>query len=377
MGRLFWKFFAVFMLAQVLTVAGVSTAIWLRHRDAPAGAAFAPGPPPPMHAAPPDGPPGPPPPRPPGPPDHRGPPGLAFPVEPLAAGILASLVVAALLAWYVSTPIRSLREAFAAAARGELGFRIGDRMGRRRDELADLGPAFDRTAAQLEALVAGQRRLLHDVSHELRSPLARLQAAVGLARQQPENLDATMERIEREAARMDAMIDELLTLSRIETGIDERRREPIALAELVDEVIADAQFEQQATGRDVDLAADVVLPVQLALHGNAAMLHRAVENVVRNALRHSPAKGCVRVTARAAADGRAAEVTITDEGPGVPESELEAIFAPFFRGRSADGSRGHGLGLAIARKVIEAHGGRITAANRKTGGLAVTIVLPA
>jgi signal transduction histidine kinase len=292
-------------------------------------------------------------------------------------GILASLVVAAILAWYVATPIRSLREAFDAAARGRLDFRIGGRMGRRRDELADLGPAFDRTATQLEALVDGQRRLLHDVSHELRSPLARLQAAVGLARQQPENLDATMDRIEREAGRMDRLIDELLTLSRVETGIDDGQAESIALAELVDEVIADAQFEQRAAGGSVVLEADVVLPDDLVLHGNPPMLHRALENVVRNAVRHSPADGRVRVVARAPAAARAVELTITDEGPGVPAAVLEAIFVPFFRGRNAQGSRGNGLGLAIARKVIEAHRGRITAVNRSTGGLAVSIVLPA
>jgi len=377
MGRLFWKFFAVFMLAQVVTVAGVSTAIWLRHRDASSNVTMQPGPPPgppPEIMRGPDAPPGLPPP-PPG--ERRGPPGPAFPVEPLAAGILASFAVAALLAWYVAKPIRSLREAFAAAAKGHLDFRIGDRMGRRRDELADLGPAFDRTAAQLQALVDGQRRLLHDVSHELRSPLARLEAAVGLARQQPENLDASMDRIEREAGRMDSLIDELLTLSRIETGIGGRPGEIIALADLVAEVIADAEFEQRAAGKAVILEADDALATGAHVTGDAQMLHRALDNVVRNAVRHSPAGGRVRVAIGPARNGRGIEVTVRDQGPGVPAEELEAIFEPFFRGRSADGSRGHGLGLAIARRVIEAHRGRITAANAADGGLVVTIALPA
>lgn len=378
MGRLFWKFFAVFMLAQVVTVAGVSTWIWLRHRDASFNGAMQPGPPPgppPEIMRGPDAPPGRLPPPPPG--ERRGPPGPAFPVEPLAAGILASFAVAALLAWYVAKPIRSLREAFAAAAKGQLDFRIGDRMGRRRDELADLGPAFDRTAAQLQALVDGQRRLLHDVSHELRSPLARLEAAIGLARQQPENLDASMERIEREAGRMDSLIDELLTLSRIETGIGTRPGESIALGELVAEVLADAEFEQRAAGKSVILAFDDALAGGAHFTGDAQMLHRALENVVRNAVRHSPAGGHVRVAVAPGRDGCGIDVTIRDHGPGVAPDELESIFEPFFRGRSADGSRGHGLGLAIARRVIEAHRGRITAANAPDGGLVVTIALPA
>ena len=375
MGRLFWKFFAVFMLAQVATIAGVSTAIWLRHRDAPEHQEFAHGPPPPPAAAPgresfPD--------RPPLPPPGKGgaPTRSVFPIEPLAGGLLASLAFAALLAWYVSKPIRSLREAFDAAAKGQLDARVGDTMGRRRDELADLGRAFDRTAARLKALVEGQRRLLHDVSHELRSPLARLQAAVGLARQQPEDLGASMDRIEREAARMDKLIDELLTLSRVETGMTSVMDDGVELAELLREVVEDAVFEQNAGTTPVSFETDVALPDDVGIRGNAEMLHRAVENVVRNAVRHTRPGGRIRIACRRDAARGEIELTIADEGPGVPEAELESIFAPFFRGASAGGTRGHGLGLAIARRVIEAHGGRIRAANSPAGGLVVTLRLP-
>jgi two-component system OmpR family sensor kinase len=378
MGRLFWKFFAVFMLAQVVTVAGVSTAIWLRHRDVPERQEFAPGPRPalPPDAAPgrgagPDRPPGPPPPG-----KGAGPMRSVFPIEPLAGGLLASLAFAALLAWYVAKPIRSLRQAFDAAAEGQLDARVGDSMGRRRDELADLGRAFDRTAGRLKALVDGQRRLLHDVSHELRSPLARLQAAVGLARQQPEDLEASMDRIEREAARMDKLVDELLTLSRVETGMSAARDDGIELSELVNEVVEDAMFEQRSATPPVILETDVVLPAGVGIKGNAEMLHRAVENVVRNAVRHTLPGGRVRIAGRHDAGRSEFELTIADEGPGVPEAEQEAIFEPFFRGASAGGTRGHGLGLAIARRVIEAHGGRISVANRPAGGLVVTLRLP-
>ncbi len=300
-----------------------------------------------------------------------------FPLEPLAGGLLASLGVAALLAWYVAKPIRSLREAFDAAANGHLDARVGEKMGRRRDELADLARAFDQTAARLKVLVDGQRRLLHDVSHELRSPLARMQAAVGLARQQPEHLDASMDRIEREAARMDRLVDELLVLSRVETGMSAARGERIELAELVNEVVADARFEQSSDAVHVDFETDVVVPADVGVTGNAEMLHRAVENVVRNAVRHSRPGGHVRIAGRHDATHRRIELTIADEGPGVPDAELESIFEPFVRGATASGTHGHGLGLAIARRIVEAHGGVIGAANGARGGLVVTLRLPA
>ncbi len=300
-----------------------------------------------------------------------------YPVDPIVGGILASLVVAALLAWYIAKPIGSLRSAFDAAARGDLDVRIGDSMGRRRDELADLGRDFDRTAAKLKLLMDMQRRLLHDVSHELRSPLARLQAAVGLARQQPDNVEASMERIEREAVRMDKLVDELLTLSRTEAGMGAQQTDAVDLAEIVDEVVQDASFEVGAGATPVRFETDIGALASVQVKGNAEMLHRAFENVVRNAARYTPSGGCIEVAARHDAVRREVAVTISDQGPGVAPGELEAIFQPFFRGGDVTISRGHGLGLAIARRVIEAHGGRIGASNRPTGGLCVAIVLPA
>lgn len=300
-----------------------------------------------------------------------------YPVDPIAGGILASLVVAAILAWYIAKPIGSLRSAFDAAARGDLDVRIGDSMGRRRDELADLGRDFDRTAAKLKLLMDMQRRLLHDVSHELRSPLARLQAAVGLARQQPGNVEASMERIEREAVRMDRLVDELLTLSRTEAGMGAQQTDAVDLAEIVDEVVQDASFEVGAGATPVRFESDIGALASVQVKGNAEMLHRAFENVVRNAVRYTPSGGCIEVAARHDAVRREVAVTISDQGPGVAPGELEAIFQPFFRGGDVTISRGHGLGLAIARRVIEAHGGRIGASNRPTGGLCVSIVLPA
>jgi len=435
-GRLYWKFFFFFLLAQVATVVAVSLAIWLRNLSAaqadleaaPAAeqridaaaatleregedalralaADWARQPLPPLYAVDEAGheilgrhpPPAPEagsssPSRRVALPDGRAytlyvderPPRRAgrrqfhlFPLWPLAGGVLASLLFAALLAAYVSKPIRSLRGAFDAAARGDLGVRVGNAIGRRHDELADLGHAFDRTAAQLERLMEGQRRLLHDVSHELRSPLARLQAAVGLARQQPANVDGSMERIEREAARMDRLVDELLTLSRVEAGMGAGKPERVDLVELVAQVIEDAAFEADAGGNPVQLDTDVAALDAATVDGHPEMLHRALENVVRNAVRHSPPGGRVRVSARYQPAQREVRIGVEDEGPGVPADELESIFEPFFRGSGAKTGRGHGLGLAIARRVIEAHGGTIAASNRPAGGLAVEIRLRA
>ena len=300
-----------------------------------------------------------------------------FPAEPIVFAVLASLAVATWLAWYVSKPIRSLREAFNAAARGDLDVLIGGNMGRRRDELADLGHDFDRTAARLKLLMDGQRRLLHDVSHELRSPLARLQAAVGLARQQPCNVDASMDRIERESVRMDRLIDELLILSRVEAGMGSRHEDNVDLAELVTEVVQDASFELDAQSARVTFEVDLDAVGNTNIRGDAEMLHRALENVVRNAARHTPSGGKVQIVAKFDRARRAIQLTIADEGPGVPPQELEGIFEPFFRGEGERGTTGHGLGLAIARSVVKAHGGSIRASNRASGGLAVEIIVPA
>ena len=293
------------------------------------------------------------------------------PVVPLVATLLASLIFAALLAWYFSKPIRHLRSAFEAMVSGNMEVRLGPVMGKRRDELADLGRNFDRMASHLNALIDGQRRLLHDVSHELRSPLARLQAAIGLARQQPEKLDSSLARIERESERMDRLVGELLTLSRLEAGVM-GVEEAVNVDELVSEVAADARFEAESSGRKVDFSGCG----EVCVKGRPELLHRALENVMRNALRHTPEGGKVTVEVHLDADGNALRLAVLDQGPGVPEQELGTIFEPFFRGGGSKYADGHGLGLAIAQRVIEAHGGTIRASNRMDGGLCVEIVLP-
>lgn len=311
------------------------------------------------------------------------PPGLAPGLDPgvrrrvgqsvvIAAAVLASLLFAALLAWYFSRPIRALRSAFEAAAAGDLGPRFG-RAGKTGDELSDLGRDFDRMSARLQALMDGQRRLLHDVSHELRSPLARLQAAVGLAHQRPERIASSLERIERESIRMDKLIGELLTLSRLEAAPGALRRETVDLTELLDGIVGDARFEAGTDGPQLVFDAHDCVTVP----GEPDLLWSALENVVRNAAKHGAGGASIEVGLRTE-DGHAV-IDVCDRGPGIAEQDLAAVFQPFFRagaGAARTGVDGHGLGLAIAQRVVHAHGGEIVAANRDGGGLRVTVTLP-
>ncbi len=297
----------------------------------------------------------------------------------VGAGLLASLAFSALLAWYLTKPIRHLRSGFGSLARGALDTRVAQRMGRRNDELADLGREFDRMAGQLQQLIGAQRRLLHDVSHELRSPLARLQAAIGIARQDPARRDAMLERIERDTVRVDGLVGELLTLARLEASPADAAIEEVDLAELVASIVDDARFEARAAGRE--LAYEERLE-RRHTKGRADLLHRAFENVVRNALKFAPPGSRIDVRAQAQAHGPF-RLIVADRGPGIADDERESIFEPFHRGRAAASTRsadapapGYGLGLAIARRAIELHGGHIAAAPREGGGLVVTIELP-
>lgn len=303
-----------------------------------------------------------------GPPPHG--PSWLPPLIPLLAGGVVSLLFAALLAWYFSKPIRHLREAFDAAANGQLDTRLAPAMGSRRDELADLGRDFDRMTERLQSLMNSQRRLLHDVSHELRSPLARLQVAVGLLRQRPEKLEDSMDRIERESVRMDKLVSELLTLSRLEAGMAGSMNEDFSLNEVIASVSEDARYEAGTRNCQVVLNEHC----HPALHGSAELLHRALDNVIRNAIKHSPAGGTIHIVINPHTQG--VSITVSDSGSGVTETELQSIFEPFFRSNNASSTEGHGLGLAIAHRIVQAHRGSIRARNQPDGGLLVEMVLP-
>ncbi|MRW93692.1 HAMP domain-containing protein [Duganella sp. FT80W] len=293
------------------------------------------------------------------------------PWVPIAAATLASLLFSVLLAWYFSRPIRALREAFDAAANGDLSPRFADATGKAGNELNDLGRDFDIMTARLRNLIDGQTRLLHDVSHELRSPLARLQAAIGLAHQSPEKINASLERIERESVRMDKLVGELLTLARLEAGAIKASQEQIAMADLLEQIADDARYEAASQQRTVVQEGEADVQVI----GQSDLLGRAIENVVRNAIKHSPEGGEVQLQVRSLPEASQLVIRVLDRGPGVAPSDLETIFQPFFRSSNA-GTEGHGLGLAIAQHVIEAHGGSIKATNRAGGGLCVEMILP-
>ena len=292
---------------------------------------------------------------------------------PLGAAIAASLLFSFLLAWYFARPIRDLRQAFEAASHGNLAPRF-QASGKRGDELTDLGRDFDRMTGRLRNLMDSQTRLLHDVSHELRSPLARLQAAIGLAHQQPEKMAASMQRIERESERMDKLIGELLTLSRLEAGAGQAHSEDVGIADLVHDIVDDARYEARARQLGIALAGDAAT-ADACVTGQPELLARAMENVVRNAIKHSPDGGTVNVELSRQSDWL--RIAVLDRGPGVASADLARIFEPFFRASNTQHSTdGHGLGLAIAQHVISAHGGRIGASLRSGGGLCVEMLLP-
>ncbi len=294
------------------------------------------------------------------------------PLFPIAAGIIASLVFSALLAWYFSKPIRSLQSALGAAAQGDLGQRIAPRMGGRHDELADLGQLYDHMAERLRALMDAQQRLLHDVSHELRSPLARLQAAIGLARQDPTKMEATLDRLEREAMRLDDLVGELLTLSRLEAGTGGAELESVDLVELAEAIAEDARFEAETAFRELRFQGSGTALAEV----QGELLSRAFENVIRNGIKYTQINTAVEVEASLTDDGEHFQLRVADRGPGVPDQELGSIFEPFYRGRNGHSTTGYGLGLAIAIRAVEAHGGTLMAQNREGGGLVVEVRVP-
>lgn len=285
--------------------------------------------------------------------------------------LLTGLVVCYALALYLSAPIRKLREATQKLAAGDLRARVPARVIRRRDELADLARDFDEMAERIESLITSQQRLARDVSHELRSPLARLNVALEIAKQKatPE-MQPILERIETESTRLNDMISRLLTLAKLESGADDFEREPIELAELVKDVAADADFEAQAKDRFVEVSS----AEQCTIVGSESLLRSAIENVLRNAVRYTAERTVVDVSL--AANNGHAVLKVADHGGGVPADELSNLFRPFYRIGEARERRtgGTGLGLAIAERAVKAHKGTITATN-SNGGLLIEIRL--
>ena len=280
------------------------------------------------------------------------------------------------LARHVARPLTTLRTATRELAAGNLAVRVGATLGRRPDEFGDLARDFDRMAERIDGLVSAERRLLRDISHELRSPLARLNVALGLARHQAGEDQAALDRIEREAERLNSLIGQLLMLARLESGTTGPLREPVDLRALVREVAEDAEFEARSRHR----AVRVVETCPNSVLGDPELLRGAVENIVRNAVRHTREGTAVEIGMYAESEGsRRVSVRVRDHGPGVPEAALPFIFEPFYRvgdGRER-GTGGVGLGLTIAHRTIRLHGGTVRATNAPDGGLVVELRLPA
>jgi signal transduction histidine kinase len=287
-------------------------------------------------------------------------------------GSIISVLFAGMLAHYFSRPIRRLRQAFDAAANGELDTRISQAMASRKDELSDLGSDFDRMVSRLQKLVEAKQRLLHDVSHELRSPLARLQTVIDLMHQQPDRIEEFTARIELESERIDKLVEELLTLARLDNGLPGSHAMEMDINTIIETVAKDASYEAEAKRCQVEIN----LPEKCYLNGYPDLLHRAIDNIVRNAIRHTPEGSTVAIDGEINSTNNWLHLHIIDAGSGISEKDLMLIFEPFYRSVNADHFQGHGLGMSITRRVLEAHNGEVDIQNREEGGLMVTLKLP-
>lgn len=302
-------------------------------------------------------------------------------LQALGYRLLVVLVIGGIfcywLARYLTTPLLKLRTTTNELAEGNLGARVANKLIKRRDEVGQLGRDFNVMAERLESMVKAQQRLLGDISHELRSPLARLGVALGLARQRSgAGANGALDRIERESDNLNEMISHLLTLTRLESGTDGRKRTNVDLASLVRDVAEDADYEARSQNRSVQ----VIWTEKCAITGVEELLRSAVENVVRNAVRFTPEGTAVEVALKRQNGGgdNFAVISVRDHGKGVATDALERIFQPFYRAEDArdrQSGGGTGLGLAITERAVRMHGGSIAATNATDGGLSVEMRL--
>ncbi|NUQ26980.1 MAG: HAMP domain-containing protein [Acidobacteriaceae bacterium] len=297
---------------------------------------------------------------------HRGAAALQWGVALFVSGLICYL-----LARYLTTPILRLREASQQLASGNLSTRAAPAISLRKDELGDLVRDFNSMATRIEELISRQRQLISDVSHELRSPLARLNVALDLGRERKGN-DPAFDHMEEDLGLLDEMIGRLLTIAKLDMSAQQVPMTEVDVTALVLQVVRNAEFESRESSGVVRIVAEQ----QCFLHGNAELLQSAVENVVRNAIRYSDPGTAVEVSLTC--DGSLMRLAVRDHGPGVPEAELLRIFEPFYRVKDARDrqSGGAGLGLAIAERVVRIHGGTIRAENVLPHGLQIEIVMP-
>ena len=290
--------------------------------------------------------------------------------------LLVSAAVSYLLARAMTAPVSKLRAAAVSLADGNLDVRVADSLGSRRDELGLLARDFDEMARKLKNASQQQTELSRNISHELRSPLARMRVALELARRQAGD-SPEFDRIDAEAERLDFLIGQILSYNRLDSGLVDELRD-IDLADLIQDVVGDVDYECRSDGLST-VSVESQINARPIIRGDGDVVRSAVENVLRNAVRHSSPNSIVRITLDETGDHEA-NIGIADQGTGVSEEELSRLFDAFFRTKESThdiGDDGSGLGLAIAARAIRIHGGEITAANRQSGGLRITMTLPA
>ncbi|WP_174802618.1 HAMP domain-containing sensor histidine kinase [Martelella limonii] len=291
---------------------------------------------------------------------------------PWVSAIIAAALAAFWLARYLTHPVQEIKVGLRALAEGRFSTRIGDRIDRKRDEIAGLAYDFDLTAERLEEFQDVQRRLFHDVSHELRSPLARLQVAISLLKKNPARMEAMADRLEREIARIDDLVEEILTLAKLNASEPlPLQRQTIDIIDLVADIIDDCRFESLT--KNVTISYEGLSSSVATVNGE--LIYRAIENVIRNAVKYSPPGSEVSVTAIRRVD--ALEIRVRDSGPGIPREQLKSIFRPFERvDMGGESQLGFGLGLSIAQRALHVHGGDIRADLNDESGLSVVLRIP-
>jgi two-component system sensor histidine kinase CpxA len=291
------------------------------------------------------------------------------------AALSAVTLLCLWLAYHIAWPIQGIQAAARRVAQGDLSAKAPLAISRRHDELASLSIDFNSMVEHLGTLIHTQRDLFNSISHELRTPLARLTVSLELLRKQlGSGSEDLVGQMERDLARVDTLMAQILILARLESGLSSGKRERVNFSQLVEEIVADGNFEAQALGTSVSLEATNYVFLEKA---DPHALRSACENIVRNAIRFSPPGGKVAVNLAVSGDSdRRVLLSVRDCGPGVPEEHLKDIFQPFFRvNRSEEAGQGNGLGLAIALEAVRMHGGAITASNLSPSGLNIEVNL--
>jgi len=289
---------------------------------------------------------------------------------PWVAVALTMILASSLISFYITRPIRSLRHTTQSFGQWDLSARVEPKVAERQDAIGELGRDFNRMAQRLDDTLRSQHQLLRDISHELRSPLARIQVASTLAEQKA-GASSELQRIDLETQRLDSLIEAILRLTRL-NDMPDLVFESLDMTHLIQEVARDARYEYQNTDKKIALDLGMIPNIS----ADYEHLSSALENIVRNAMYYTSDASTVHISAHAT-DTRL-EISVTDAGPGVPEEDLQRLFEPFFRSDTSRNEKtgSNGVGLAITHRIIELHAGQVAARNAKAGGLIITIHLP-